>query len=91
MQTAGIVTHRQRPETASGIVFISLEDETGISNVIVHQDIQQRQRHPVFGARMIVVEGTLQNELSVIHVVADHVRDFSHWLAHMPTLSRNFH
>jgi len=87
VRISGIVTHRQRPETASGVMFLSVEDETGISNLIVWPRIQQEQRLPVFAARMVVVEGTLQNESGVIHEVAERVRDYSHWLG----ASRDFH
>ncbi|MDB6046837.1 MAG: dnaE2 [Gammaproteobacteria bacterium] len=59
---AGIVTHRQRPETASGVVFMSLEDETGISNLIVWPGIQATQRQAVFMAHLMV-QGELQSEM----------------------------
>lgn len=60
VRVAGIVTHRQRPETASGVIFMSLEDESGISNLIVWPSIQQQQREPVFAAHMLVVKGRLK-------------------------------
>lgn len=91
VRVAGIVTHRQRPETASGVIFMSLEDETGISNLIVWPRVQQAQREPVFGARLLVVEGELQNEMNVIHVVARTLKDYSHWLGKIQTGSRDFH
>ncbi len=87
---AGIVTHRQRPETASGVVFMSLEDETGISNLIVWPSVQLSQREAVFGARMMVVQGELQNELGVVHVIAEKIRDYSHWLGRVRVGSRDF-
>ncbi len=87
---AGLVTHRQRPETASGVMFCSLEDETGLSNLIVWQRIQVEQREAVFGARLMVVEGELQNEMGVINVVARKVRDRSSWLGRLQTASRDF-
>lgn len=90
VRVAGIVTHRQRPETASGVIFMSLEDETGISNLIVWPSIQLAQREAVFGARMMVVEGELQSELGVIHVIAEKIRDYSHWLGRLPVGSRDF-
>jgi error-prone DNA polymerase len=55
VRIAGIITHRQRPETASGVIFMSLEDETGISNLIVWPSVQTQQRQPVFSAHLIVV------------------------------------
>lgn len=91
VRVAGIVTHRQRPETASGVIFMSLEDETGISNLIVWTTIQQQQREAIFGSKLLVVEGELQNEMNVIHVVAHKCRDYSHWLGKIQTGSRDFH
>jgi error-prone DNA polymerase len=55
-----------------------LEDETGISNLIVWPSIQTEERQPVFAAHIMVVEGELQNEMNVIHVIAEKVRDYSH-------------
>jgi error-prone DNA polymerase len=66
----GLVLVRQRPGTASGVVFMTLEDETGIANVIVWPKVFERYRKVVMGARMVVVEGTLQKEQGVIHVIA---------------------
>jgi error-prone DNA polymerase len=76
VRVVGIVTHRQRPEPASGVVCMILENETGISNLIIWSTIQQQQREAVFGARLLVVEGGLQNELNVIHVVARRYKDY---------------
>jgi len=90
VRVAGIVTHRQRPETASGVVFMSLEDETGMSNLIVWPRVQQTQREAVFGARLMVVQGELQSELGVIHVIAAKVRDYTHWLGRVQVGSRDF-
>lgn len=90
VRVAGIVTHRQRPETASGVIFMSLEDETGLSNLIVWPSIQAEQRQPVFSAHLMVVQGELQNEMNVIHVIAEKVRDYSHWLGRLSTKSRDF-
>jgi error-prone DNA polymerase len=90
VRVAGIVTHRQRPETASGVIFMSLEDETGISNLIVWPGVQQAQREAVFGARLMLVEGELQSEMGVIHVIAERMRDYSHWLGRVKADSRDF-
>jgi error-prone DNA polymerase len=91
VRVAGIVTHRQRPETASGVIFMSLEDETGISNLIVWPRIQTTQRAALFGARLIIVEGELQSASNVTHVIAEKIRDYSAWLGRLPTQSRDFH
>lgn len=69
-RVAGLVLVRQRPGTASGVVFMTIEDETGIANIIVWSRIFEEHRRIVMGARMIVVEGELQKEQGVIHLVA---------------------
>jgi error-prone DNA polymerase len=90
IRVAGIVTHRQRPETASGVIFMSLEDETGTSNLIVWPRVQHSQRAALFGARMMVVQGELQSEMGVVHVIAEKLRDYSHWLGRVRAQSRDF-
>jgi error-prone DNA polymerase len=90
VRVAGIVTHRQRPETASGVIFMSLEDETGTSNLIVWPRIQHSQRAAVFGAQLMVVHGELQSEMGVVHVIAAKIRDYSHWLGRLRVQSRDF-
>jgi error-prone DNA polymerase len=88
---AGLVTHRQRPEAAAGVMFVSLEDETGISNLVVWPKVQEQQRRELLGARLLLVEGALQNAEGVIHVVAETVRDCSRWLGELRAPSRDFH
>jgi error-prone DNA polymerase len=90
VRVAGLVTHRQRPETASGVVFMSLEDESGVTNLIVWTRVQSTQRQAVFASRLLVVQGELQSEMGVIHVIAQKLRDYSHWLGSLPTSSRDF-
>jgi error-prone DNA polymerase len=90
VRVAGIVTHRQRPETASGVVFMSLEDESGIANLIVWTSVQLEQREAVFGAHLMVVQGELQSEMGVVHVIAKKVRDYSQWLGELRAGSRDF-
>ncbi|EIM73660.1 DNA polymerase III subunit alpha [Nitratireductor aquibiodomus RA22] len=75
VRVSGLVLVRQRPGTASGVIFMTLEDETGIANVIVWPRVFQRFRRIVFGARMVTVEGILQKESDVIHVVARRLID----------------
>ena len=70
---AGCVIARQRPGTAKGFIFLSMEDETGIGNVIVTPDLYERQRLLVTRSRFLVVEGLLQNQDGVIHVKATHL------------------
>ncbi len=74
---AGLVLVRQRPDSASGVIFMTLEDETGIANTIVWPKIFETFRPIVLGARLVSVTGKLQNESGVIHVVADRMEDLS--------------
>jgi error-prone DNA polymerase len=91
VKVAGIVTHRQRPETASGVVFATLEDETGTANLIIWPKVMERQLEAVLGASLMLVEGELQSEQGVIHVIAQTIRDCSGWLGGLRAPSRDFH
>ena len=73
VRAAGSVIARQRPGTAMGFIFLSMEDETGISNIIVHPELYERERVAVTRGRFLLVEGKLQNEDGVVHVRADTV------------------
>lgn len=77
---AGLVLVRQRPGTAHGVVFITLEDETGVSNVIVWKDRFKRFRRAVIAGRLLRVTGKLQREAGVCHIIAEHIEDISHML-----------
>jgi error-prone DNA polymerase len=77
---AGIVLVRQRPGSAQGVVFATIEDETGHANLIVWPKVFERQRCIVLSARMLACRGLLQREGDVIHVVADELTDLSHLL-----------
>jgi error-prone DNA polymerase len=74
---AGLVLVRQRPDSASGVIFMTLEDETGIANAIVWPSVFETFRPVVLGARLISVTGKLQNEQGVIHVVAERIEDLT--------------
>lgn len=87
----GIVTVRQRPETAKGVVFLTLEDETGNVNVIVWPSLVEQQRREVMGARLLGVYGQWQSEKNVRHLVAKRLVDLTHLLGQLETQSRNFH
>lgn len=76
---AGLVLVRQRPGTAKGVIFVTLEDETGISNVIVWRKIYERFRRAVIAGRCLRITGRLQREGAVTHVVAEEVEDIS-WM-----------
>ncbi|MFH3480993.1 error-prone DNA polymerase [Xanthobacter variabilis] len=80
---AGLVLVRQRPGTASGVIFMTLEDEAAWANVIVWPRVFEAFRPQVLGARLVMVRGKLQNEQSVIHLVAESVEDWSHLLEHL--------
>jgi len=90
-RTAGIVTGRQSPGSASGVIFITLEDETGISQVIVWPQLAQRQRRIVLNARLLIVEGEVQREGEVLHLIARRLEDHSHLLGRLVIQSRDFH
>ena len=86
----GIVTVRQRPSTANGVVFMTLEDETGYVNVIVWPSVMERFRKEVLGATLAGIYGQWQCEGDVRHLVAQHVVDLSPLLGSLATSSRNF-
>src|SRR5579859_3653713 len=90
-RAAGIVTGRQRPDTASGAVFVTLEDETGCVNVIVCRDLTERQRRELLGARLMGVEGVLERQGEVVHLIAWRLLDHSALLGELKTRSRDFH
>lgn len=77
---AGLALVRQRPGTASGVIFITLEDETGVANLVVWPKTFERFRRVVMAARLIKVTGKLQREGIVTHVIADHLEDMTHRL-----------
>jgi error-prone DNA polymerase len=80
---SGLVTIRQRPGTASGVIFMTIEDETAIANIIVWPKIFERFRAIILGARYIAVKGTLQHESGVIHVVAAQLENLTALLARL--------
>ncbi len=77
---AGLVILRQRPGTAKGVIFVTLEDETGIVNVIVWRKMYERFRRAVIAGRMLRVTGRLQRAHSVTHVIAEEIEDISEML-----------
>jgi len=80
---AGLVLIRQRPGSANGVVFVTLEDETGVANLIVWPATLERFRRAALGATLLYCRGRLQREESVIHIVAKDLRD---WTARLNTL-----
>jgi error-prone DNA polymerase len=90
VRVAGIVTARQRPQSAGGVMFITLEDETGHVNLIVWERVWSRARRIVNGSRFLEVEGMLQKEGLVTHVVARQLVDRTRMLGSLVTHSRDF-
>ena len=75
VQVAGVVLIRQRPGSAKGVCFITLEDETGVINLVVWPDLKEKQRRVVMGARLMEVRGRVEYDDEVIHVIAHHMTD----------------
>ena len=90
VKVAGIVTARQRPQTASGVTFMTLEDESGFLNVIVWPAVAEAHESAVYEARLLGVAGHVQTGDGVTHVIASNLTDLSHWLADMALPSRDF-
>jgi len=90
VRAAGIVINRQRPSTASGVIFMTLEDETGHINVVVWPWVVERQRREVVGTRMVGIHGTIEREGEVVHLVVGRIVDLSHLLGRLQTRSRDF-
>ncbi len=91
VRTAGLVIGRQRPDTKSGVIFVTLEDETGATNVIVWRDLSDRQRRELLGSRLMGVYGRVEREGIVVHLLAGRLVDLSPLLGSLPTRSRDFH
>ena len=90
-RASGLVTHRQQPGTAKGVVFVTLEDETGTVNVIVWPAVAAAQRKPLLGASLLTVYGVWQRQGEVRHLVAKTLVDHSPMLQGLVTRSRDFH
>ncbi|MCR9258207.1 MAG: error-prone DNA polymerase [Pseudomonadaceae bacterium] len=103
IRIAGLVTGRQRPGTATGVVFLTLEDETGNINVVIWSSVLQRYRAALLQGQLLKIKGVVEREGTVIHVVAGHVEDATEMLTDMslheassqeqsfPFKSRDFH
>jgi len=91
VSVAGLVKGRQRPQTASGVVFVTLEDEFGMVNVVVWHDIAVRQRRVLVGSQMLQVDGRLETKDGVRHLIARRLHDLTPLLAGLDVRSRDFH
>ncbi|MGD0503461.1 MAG: error-prone DNA polymerase [Steroidobacteraceae bacterium] len=91
VKTAGLVITRQRPGSASGVTFVTLEDEVGFVNVIVWKRVADEQRAPLLESRLLEVRGQLQRDGDVLHVIARRLVNLSALLGGLVVESRNFH
>ena len=99
VRACGIVTMRQQPQTAKGVVFVTLEDETGHVNVIVWKSLREQQRSVLLQSRLMAVDGTWQRDTShthagggeVRHLIAKRLKNLTQLLGHLGTPSRDFH
>jgi error-prone DNA polymerase len=78
---AGVVLVRQRPGSAKGVVFMTIEDETGVANAVVWPKTLERYRRVVMGARLVLIYGRVQRHESIVHIVSQHLEDRSDWLS----------
>ena len=90
-KAAGIVTSRQRPGTASGVMFFTLEDETGFINAVIWPSIFEKQRRMLAKTKFLEISGKVQKQDGVLHLIAQQCTDLSSWLGEMKLQSRNFH
>jgi len=91
VRAAGLVITRQRPGTATGVVFVTLEDETGYLNLIVWSSLVDKQRKELLGSRLLGVTGEVQRNGEVVHVLARKLEDHTELLGRLSTQSRAFH
>ena len=91
VRACGLVTTRQQPGTAKGVVFVTLEDESGSVQVIVWKALRDRQRRTLLQARLLAVHGTWQRQGAVCHLIAGYLEDLTPLLGELITVSRDFH
>lgn len=90
-RSCGLVTMRQRPQTSKGTIFVTLEDETGHTNIIVRDAVAQRYASILLQARLLGVYGTWQRQGKTCHLIAVRLVDLSHFINQLHTSSRDFH
>lgn len=91
VSVAGLVIGRQRPQTASGVIFVTLEDEFGMVNVVVWHDLAERQRRVLVQSQMLRIDGHLETQDGVRHVIAGRLTDLTAMLTGLDIRSRDFH
>ena len=77
LRTAGIILVRQRPGSASGVIFVTIEDETAVANLVIWPKVFEKQRRIVLGSGMLAVKGRVQREGEVVHIIAHELTDLS--------------
>ncbi len=90
VSVAGVVLFRQRPGTAKGVMFMTLEDETGRIDLIVRPNIYERHRNAAVYSKLVLVRGRVERQGLVVHVLATHLHDIEHLAKELPRLSRDF-
>jgi error-prone DNA polymerase len=90
VRVAGIVTHRQRPGSAKGVIFVTLEDESGQVNAIVWPDLVERQRQTLLHSRLLCIVGKVQRDKESLHLIASRLEDYTPLLGRIETSSRDF-
>ncbi len=91
VRIAGLVTCRQRPGTASGVLFLTLEDETGNSNIVIWPQVQENFRQALMTGKLLLIKGTLETRDNVTHIIAGALYDYTSALGTLSVESRNFH
>jgi error-prone DNA polymerase len=91
VRVAGVVLMRQHPASANGVIFMTIEDETGSVNIIVWQRVAEEQRRPLLESRLLEVQGELQHQHGVMHVIAHRLIDRSSLIGELLARSRDFH
>jgi error-prone DNA polymerase len=91
IRVAGMVTLRQRPQTASGVIFLTLEDEYGLTNVVVWTSVSERQRRVLLQSNLLAVHGYLESQHGVQHLIAQRLEDLTPMLGSLDVKSRDFH
>ena len=91
IEVSGVVTGKQRPGTASGVIFMTLEDETGNTNVVLWKSIQDRFRQTILTGKLLYIKGRVEHQHGVASVIAGYIEDQGHALENLAVHSRSFH
>ena len=91
IKVAGLVTCRQRPASATGVLFLTLEDETGNINIVIWEALQKRFRQALLKSQILLIKGKMERKNSVVHIIAGYIEDHSHAIGQLNNPSRDFH